>query len=359
MSVSIIIPTYNERENIRELLERIKRSMEPLGYAYEVLIVDDDSPDETWKVASLCSKSYPVRVLRRNGKRGLAPAVLEGIRASNYDIVVVMDADLQHPPETIPQLIAEVRNGTDIVIGSRFVEPGALVDFRLSRRILSRGADLLARTLFRQIRNIKDIESGFFAFHKDVVARANLAPVGYKILLEILVQGNYTTSSEVAFNFNSREAGESKMGLHNVVTYLTHISSLFSRSGELYRFLKFCVVGGGGAVLNLVVLYALTEAGMWYFLSGIIATEVTVLSNFVWNRTWTFKDRRTRGLKSILKALYRDHAVRFVGIVLNLAALWILTGFFGLYYLVSGAIGTVLALLWNYSGNQWWTWEPA
>jgi dolichol-phosphate mannosyltransferase len=98
-SVSIIVPTYNERDNIHELLERIERSMEPLGDPFEILIVDDDSPDETWKVASDYSDTYPVRVLRRRGKRGLATAVLDGINASNCDIVVVMDADLQHPPE--------------------------------------------------------------------------------------------------------------------------------------------------------------------------------------------------------------------------------------------------------------------
>ncbi|MGA7077010.1 MAG: glycosyltransferase, partial [Halobacteriota archaeon] len=167
-SVSIIVPTYNERDNVRELLERIQRSMEPLRDPFEILIVDDDSPDETWKVASQYSDSYPVRVLRRKGERGLATAVLEGIKASKYDIVVVMDADLQHPPEKIPELISDVRDGTDIAVGSRFVEPGALDEFGWFRRTVSRGADLLARTLFRQIRSIEDIESGFFAFRKDV-----------------------------------------------------------------------------------------------------------------------------------------------------------------------------------------------
>src|SRR5208337_4158668 len=128
-SVSIIIPTYNERDNIRELLERIQRSMEPLNDPFEILIVDDDSPDETWKVASDYSNSYPVRVLRRKGKRGLATAVLEGITASNYDIIVVMGADLQHPPETIPELLSDVTDGTDIAIASRNDGPDALAPF--------------------------------------------------------------------------------------------------------------------------------------------------------------------------------------------------------------------------------------
>jgi len=358
-SVSIIIPTYNERDNVNELLERIQRSMGLLRESFEILIVDDDSPDETWKVASHYADRYPLRVLRRKGKRGLATAVLEGITASNYDIVVVMDADLQHPPETLPELIFDVRDGTDIAIGSRFVKLGALTKFSFSRRIVSRGADLLARTLFRQIRNIKDIESGFFAFRKDVITRANLSPVGYKILLEVLVLGDYTTVSEIAYTFDERQAGVSKLGVNDTVNYLRHLSSLFVRSGELHRFLKFCAVGAVGAVLNLVVLYSLTELGVYYILSGFIAIEAGVLSNFVLNRSWTFKDRGARGLRYVLTALYRDHAVRFVGIVLNLVILWLLTNFFGIYYLTSQAIGIGVAMLWNYGGNLWWTWEPA
>jgi dolichol-phosphate mannosyltransferase len=358
-SVSIVIPTYNERDNIHELLERIQRSMEPLRYPFEILIVDDDSPDETWKVASDYSDSYPVRVLRRKGKRGLATAVLEGIKASNYDIIVVMDADLQHPPETIPELLSDVTDGADIAIGSRYVEAGALTNFDFFRRIVSRGADLLARTLFRQIRNIRDIESGFFAFHKDVIARANLNPVGYRILFEILVQGDYATVSEIAYRVDKQGGGVSTPGVNNAVNYLRHVLSLFSRSGEFHRFLRFCAVGSVGAAVNLVVLYSLTESGVFYLLSGFIGIEAAVLLNFVLNRSWTFKDRGARGLRSVLTALYRDHAVRFVGIVLDLVILWILTSFVGVYYLVSQVIGIGVAMLWNYGGNQWWTWEPA
>jgi dolichol-phosphate mannosyltransferase len=358
-AVSIVVSTYNERDNVSELLERIQRSMEPLRDQFEILIVDDDSPDETWKVASHYSDSYPVRVLRRKGKRGLATAVLEGIKASKHDIVVVMDADLQHPPEKIPELISDVRDGTDIAIGSRFVEPGALEEFGWFRRTASRGANLLARTLFRQIRSIKDIESGFFALRKDVIAHANLDPVGYRILLEILVQGDYTTVSEIAYRFDKRGAEVSKLGISNSVNYLRHLSSLFWRSGEFHRFLKFAAVGSIGAVLNLALLYALTEIGVFYLLSGLLGIEAGLLSNFFLNRSWTFRDRQTRGLGYMLTALYRDHAVRFVGIVLNLVILWLLTSLFGVYYLISQVIGIAVAMLWNYGGNQWWTWEPA
>jgi dolichol-phosphate mannosyltransferase len=357
-SASIVIPTYNERENVLELLERIHRSMGSLGAPFEIVIVDDDSPDETWKVASQQSNGDRVRVIRRHGERGLATAVLTGIQAANYDVVVVMDADLQHPPEKIPELVSLVQNGADIAIGSRFAEQSALEGFSFSRQLLSKGADLLARTLFRGIRSIKDPESGFFAFKKSVIADANLSPVGYKILLEILVQGDYKTVSEVGYTFDKRGGGVSKLGAKNAVDYLHHTSSLFLRSGEFHRFWKFVAVGAVGVILNLTVLYAFTELGVYYLLSGVIAIEAGLLSNFILNRSWTFRDRVTSGLRYTLTALYRDHAVRFLGIVLNLLTLWLLTSLFGLYYLTSQLIGIGVAVLWNYSGNQWWTWEP-
>ena len=356
-NTSIVIPTYDERDNVLELLEQIRCSMQSAGYAFEIVIVDDDSPDETWKVASQCADRYPVRVIRRRGERGLATAVLKGIEASASDTIVVMDADLQHPPEKVPELVSCVRSGTDIAIGSRFVEHGAVGEFSLLRRITSKSAGILARTMFRRLRGIKDIESGFFALNKDVVAHARLKPVGYKVLLEILVQGDYATVSEIGYTFDKREAGVSKLGIRNVVSYARHISSLFYRSGEFHRFARFCTVGGIGAVLNLATLYWLTQLGMYYLLAGAIAIEVGLLSNFALNKSWTFKDRGVKGVRYAVSALGRDHVVRLVGIALNLAVLWLLSGLFGLYYLTSQLIGLIIAMVWNYGGNQWWTWE--
>ncbi len=357
MNASIVIPTYNERDNIPELLERMHRSMEPLDNAYELIIVDDDSPDKTWELASQYADGYHVRTIRRRGKRGLATAVLEGVNDARYDVIVVMDADLQHPPEKVPLLLSSVQNGADIAIGSRFIENGTTVGFSPLRYAASKSAETLARTLFREVRDVMDIESGFFAFKKEVIAHADLKPVGYKILLELLVQGSYNTVTEIGYTFGKREAGVSKLGVKNSIAYLRHISSLFYRSGEFYRFAQFLVVGGVGAVLNLAVLYWLTELGMFYGAAGLIAIEAGLLSNFVLNRAWTFKDRGVTGFKSTMAALGRDHAVRAVGIILNLVILLALTSLFGVFYLLSQLIGLVIGMIWNYGGNQWWTWE--
>lgn len=279
---------------------------------------------------------------------------MDGIKASSYDLIVVMSCNAA--PEKIPELISRVQNGADIAIAGPCASSEGSGDLSVVRRIILAGADLFTRTLFRELRNVADVDSGFFAVRKGVMTRAHLNPAGDNLLLEILVQGDYNSISEVREEADKRNA-VTKAGGKNAAT-LSHISSLFWRSGEFHRFLKFCAVGAVGAVLNLAVLYSLTELGVFYLLSGLLGIEAGLLSNFFLNRSWTFKDRQQRGLGYVLTALYRDHAVRFVGIVLNLAILWLLTSVFGLYYLTSQVVGIGVAMLWNYGGNQWWTWEP-
>ena len=356
-NTSIVISGYFEQENKHELLEGVRRSMELLGAVFEIIVVDDNSADEWWKGGPEFPEKSSVRAIRTPKERGLAKAIMDGIKASSYNVIVVISGNAA--PEKIPELISRVQDGADIVIASPCLNSEGSGDSGVLRRIILAGADLFTRTLFRELRNVTDVDSNFFALRKDVVTHANLHPSGDNLLLEILVQGEYDSVSEVRDQTNKRNAGVTKAGSKNAAYTLRHISSLFWRSGEFHRFLKFCAVGGVGAVLNLVVLYSLTELGVFYLISGLLGIEAGLLSNFFLNRSWTFKDRQGRGLSYVLTALYRDHAVRFVGIVLNLLILWILTSFFGLYYLLSQLIGIGVAMLWNYGGNQWWTWEAA
>ncbi|KXA88823.1 hypothetical protein AKJ57_06275 [candidate division MSBL1 archaeon SCGC-AAA259A05] len=354
--VSIIVPTYNERENLTPLLERIESTLRFLE-DYEVIVVDDDSPDRTWRKARELSEDYPLKVVRRKDERGLGTAVVCGLKESSHDVVVVMDADLQHPPEKIPDLVSEIKEGVDIAIGSRFVEGGDKGEFGFFRRLMSRGADFLARTLFRRIRDIRDIQSGFFAFKKDIVGCTDLNPIGYKILLEILIQADYDEVSEVGYKFGERSSGKSKLGVESILDYLRHLWSLSKRTGEISRFFKFCVAGAVGTVLNLVVTFMLTTSGLFYFFSGAIGIEIGLLSNFFVNKAWAFRDRKISGHELVGRALFRDHVVRSGGILLNLFVLWTLTSLLGFYYLISQMVGIGIATLWNFGGNKWWTWE--
>jgi len=354
--VSVIVPTYNEKDNLSELIKRLNKAL--AGYDHEILVVDDDSPDETWKLAEELSKNYPVKSIRRTGERGLSTAVLRGLKESIYDTMVVTDADLQHPPEKVPELVDAIKKGADIAIGSRFVEGGSVGDWGKSRLYVSKGAKFLAETLFRKLRDIKDVESGFFAVKKNVIENVQLKPVGYKILLEILVMGNYQKVTEVPYVFDIRKRGKSKLGFKNVSNYFHHLLSLAWRTKELHRFIKFCLIGGIGAIVNLTILYFFKEIlGVYYLLSGAIAIESGLLSNFVFNKIWTFKDTEIKGARAILRALYRDHIVRSGGILLNIFILWFLTSVIGLYYLTSQIIGILVAMMWNFVGNKWFTWE--
>jgi dolichol-phosphate mannosyltransferase len=354
---SIVISGCFEQKNKRELLEGVRRSMELSRTAFEIIVLDDNSADEWWKNGSEFPETSSMRAIQTPKERGLANATLDGINASRYDLIVVIDCNAA--PEKIPELISRVQNGADIAIASPCISSESSDSPGVLRRIILAGTALVTRTLFRELRNITDVDSNFFALRKDVVTRANLHPSGDNLLLEILVQGDYDSVSEVNDEANKRNVGITNAGSKNTAYTLRHISSLFWRSGEFHRFLKFCAVGAVGAVLNLAVLYSLTELGVFYIISGLLGIEAGLLSNFFINRSWTFKDRQGRGLRYVLTTLYRDHAVRFVGIVLNILILWVLTSFFGLYYLLSQIIGIAVAMLWNYGGNQWWTWEAA
>ena len=210
--VSIIIPTYNERGNIQRLLKRTFRVFQERNIEGEMVIVDDASPDGTGKLAQELGKHYPLQVLIRKDKRGLASAVLDGFRIAKGEILGVMDGDLSHPPEEIPQLMEPIIEGrADFVIASRYVEGGDMENWTPKRKIVSRAATILARPLTK----IKDPLSGFFLLKKAVVTHAKLDPKGYKIGLEIIVRGDFKNVVEVPYTFKNIEYGKSNYCYNN------------------------------------------------------------------------------------------------------------------------------------------------
>lgn len=223
--ISIVIPTYNERDTISELIRRILDVCK--SYNIEIIIVDDNSPDGTGSIAEDLSKKYPLKVIHRERKLGLSSAVLEGISTSSGDRICVMDADLSHPPEIIPRLIEESKNA-DIVIASRYIKGGSIKNWPLKRRLISLGATLLARPLAK----VKDPITGFFLFKRNVIEGIELDPIGFKICLEILVKGRYKTIKEIPFTFCDRSSGASKLNSKEIVRYIKHLKKLYkSRLG--------------------------------------------------------------------------------------------------------------------------------
>jgi len=230
MDITLVIPTYNESENLPILLEKVFSVFSESNLNGKVIVVDDDSPDGTWKVAEKLKEKYAgLEVLRRLNERGLSSAVLNGFSVSTSDILGVMDADLSHPPEKIPELIAPILSGeADITIGSRYIDKGEARDWALRRKISSRLATLAVIGLT----NVKDPMSGFFFLKREVLENAELSPKGFKIALEILVRGKYDRVVEVPIIFRDRIHGETKLNSGVILDYLCHVVKLYA-----YKFL--------------------------------------------------------------------------------------------------------------------------
>ena len=351
MKVSVIIPTYNERDNLEELLDRIDKAME--GRDYEVIIVDDDSPDRTWELAQELSKRYPVKVIRRTEEKGLSSAVIRGFKEAEGDVFVVMDADLQHPPEKIPELIKALEDGADVAIGSRYVPGGKVENWYWYRKLISKGAIMLGRLALPKIRDVKDPVSGFFALKRGVVENAKLNPIGFKILMEILVKGRYGKVVEVPFTFGLRKAGESKLSGKTMVSYLKHVYRLMRWEGELDRLIKFTLVGLSGVLVNEGFLWAFVRFLGWdKILANIPATELAILNNFTWNDLWTFKDLKR---KPLWRRLLSFHIAALTGALVQ----WVVYAglvYLGLHYLVANLIGIVVSFVVRFLFNRHVTW---
>ena len=217
--VSVIVPTYNERENIVELIERVEATLK--GIPFELIIVDDNSPDGTSELAEYSNGKYGnIMVVRRAGRLGLGSAVACGFEGAKAEIIAVMDADLQHPPELLSLMYERIVKGHSLAIASRYVEGGRAEGLSISRRLVSRGAVELSHLLLPKARGVKDPVSGFFMLRKEVISGVKLNPTGFKILLEILAKGEHNSVVEVPYTFKSRERGKSKLNIREVLRYI-------------------------------------------------------------------------------------------------------------------------------------------
>ncbi|MEM1354482.1 MAG: glycosyltransferase family 2 protein [Planctomycetota bacterium] len=288
--ITIVVPTYMERENLPHLVERIDAVREANGLGLELLIMDDNSRDGSKAWAESCGHDW-VRLIERSGPRGLSPAVLDGIRQAKHPVVVVMDADLSHPPEKIPDMVIALNAGQEFVIGSRYVTGGSTDDEWGFFRWFN---SFVATKLAMALTNARDPMAGFFAFRKAELERADyLNPVGYKIGLELIVKCRLNNVGEVPIHFTDRVHGESKLTFKEQLKYIKHLRRLYIyKFGTWSHLAQFLVVGASGVVVNLLVLYALVWIGLHdlvAYAGGILAS---VVSNFLLNRRFTFSYAR-------------------------------------------------------------------
>jgi dolichol-phosphate mannosyltransferase len=232
--VSMVVPTYNERERLDHFVRTLVRVLEDAGIDGEIIIVDDNSPDGTGELADGLARDLPVRVVHRTGKLGLGSAVMAGFEAARADVLGVMDADVSHPPERVPVLVAALRHtGADVVVGSRYVAGGGTRNWPLSRTIMSRAACLVARL----VTPVHDAASGFFVLRRPVIQGVEIKAAGFKICLELLVRGSVRSVVEVPYVFTDRAAGQSKMNHREALGFLIQIGQLFQweRRGRKLR----------------------------------------------------------------------------------------------------------------------------
>ncbi|WP_447946433.1 glycosyltransferase [Microbacterium lacticum] len=289
MELTVIVPTFNEGPNVAELLRRLGASLD--GRDFEVLFVDDstdDTPDIIRVVAG--TASLPVRLIHRDDPvAGLGGAVLEGLRAAEARWCLVMDGDLQHPPEDIPRMLDRAAVGdVDIVVASRYVAGGTAGGLaNATRTAVSRASTALTKSMFpRKLHGCTDPMTGFFLVDRDALDLDALRPRGFKILLEILARRQLRIG-EVPFAFATRYAGESKATFTQGIRFLTQLAML--RFG---RMSAFALVGGIGAIANLVIMWGLIRLGMDYIPAAIIASEVTIIGNFLLLEYLVFSDMR-------------------------------------------------------------------
>ena len=403
--LSIIIPTYNESKNILNLLVRLRKVMSySISLTPEIIVVDDNSPDNTGGMVESFSENNleqnakksktdfhesrsdyfdrnsqtrecSLKVINRSQKTGLVSAILEGIKSSTGQYILVMDADLSHSPEVIPKMISELeRPEIDIVVASRYALGGSIIGWPIKRRLLSKGAVKIARYGL-PLRRIQDPMSGFFALKRHIIENITIDSAGYKILLEILVKASEARVKEVPYTFKDRKAGQSKLDKHVIFEYIKAVYSLY-RYGQksprretrqkgiegrrsvlfLSKAGRFYTVGASGLVLNYVISVLLANnpaINSGYLQSTIVGIIVSNISNFLLNKYWTFEDRDF-SLRKTLKQYALFAGISSGGAAIQLGSLYLLMES-GLSYEVSLITAVAIASVSNFLLNKKWT----
>lgn len=358
----IVIPTLNERENIGLLLDRLRELFHDTRYEdirYEVIVVDDDSPDGTAEFVKHLSRTQPnLRVLHRIGRRGLSSACIEGMLATAAPTIAVMDADLQHDETILPQMFRLLcSEDLDIVVGSRNIGGGSMGDFSNWRIRLSR----LGRRLSGVERHaaLTDPMSGFFivrrSFFESVAHR--LTGIGFKILLDIVLSSQgQVRIAEVPFHFRLRQHGQSKLDLIIGLEYLELILDKLLGGYVSVRFAFFCFVGAIGTIFHLLLLGVLLKLERLSFVeSQTCTTAIVMVLNYVLNNSFTYRDRRRRGI-AFWYGLLTFCIACSLGVVANVG---ISTQAFrqGMPWPLAGIIGLLFSGVWNYGVTSMTTWR--
>ena len=355
VELTVVVPSFNEIDNVEPLIERLHAALD--GIEWEVVYVDDDSPDGTAvKVRELAQTDPRVRCIQRIGRRGLSTAVIEGMLASSAPYLAVIDADLQHDEKLLPRMLATLKlDGLDIVVGSRYVAGGATGDWDKGRAVMSSIATRLARLVVAA--EIADPMSGFFMLSRRAFERTarRLSGNGFKILLDLFASAPTPYRfKELPYVFGQRIHGESKLDSLVIWEYLMLL--LDKRVGRWVpvRFVLFAAIGGSGVIVHLAAL-RLALIYLNFPVAQALGTVCAMTTNFLFNNMLTYRDQRLYGLK-LINGLLSFYAVCSIGAVANVG---IASAVFGEHYSwwISGLAGSAVGVVWNYAASSVFTWR--
>ena len=372
--VSVIIPTYNESENIIQVLKSIGEHL-PKDVEIEAIVVDDNSPDGTGKVVedyiadTRNEAGYSIDIIHRETKSGLSSAILDGIQHSSAETIVVMDSDFSHPPKIIPQLVEEIKtSGYDIAIASRYTEGGEVSGWSTKRKLISKGATGIAKAGLGV--NESDPMSGFFAFKRKILEGIKFDAIGYKMLLEILVKTKGAKVKEIPYTFTDRTRGSSKLDSSTMFDFVTSVWKLYryghatkvSDTRTSVRFIskagRFYTVGASGLLVNYVVSLLLADSvvNFWYIHATVIGIAVSMTSNFILNKIWTFEDRNFEAKKTL--AQYGKFVgFSSLGALIQLGMVYVLVDNYQIIYPLALIIAVIIAASSNFILNKKWTFK--
>ena len=370
--VSVIIPTFNESENICNVLKSIKDFLPKIDI--EAIVVDDNSPDGTGKIVEDYIQSmkniagYSISVIHRKAKEGLSSAILDGLRNSNGDTIVVMDSDLSHPPQIIPKMLETLKQTQcDIVVASRYVTGGTIQGWPFKRKLMSKFATLIAKKGLGVSAN--DPMSGFFGFKRKITEGLKFDAIGYKILLELLVKTKGVKVEEVPYTFTDRKFGTSKLDSSIIFDYCKSVWKLY-KYGRLARkeekrtsvkFLskaaRFFTVGATGLGVNyLASLLFSSSLDMWYIHSTILGIIFSISSNFILNKYWTFEDRDFTPKRTVIQ-YGKFVGFSSIGALIQLGMVYYLVDGLSLSYPIALVLAVGTAAFSNFVLNKKWTFK--
>jgi dolichol-phosphate mannosyltransferase len=355
--LSVIVPTFNERDNVTTLFQRLQVAL--AGVPWEVVFVDDNSPDGTWEVVRGLARQDPrVRCIRRIGRRGLSGACIEGILASSAPCAAVIDADLQHDETQLPKMLAFLQGGEfDLVVGSRYIEGGSADSFNKQRA----GASALATEVAKRVLRVEiaDPMSGFFMIRRDRFEQLapQLSTQGFKILLDIVATARGALRvKEIPFTFGSRLHGESKLDSMVALDFLGLVLAKLTHDAVSLRFLLFAMVGSIGLFVHLAALYIALRAFDLPFAEAQACGALSAMtSNFILNNFLTYRDQRLKGF-AILRGLLLFYLVCSVGLFANVGVAFSVYDQEPVWWL-AGAAGALMGVVWNYAMSGLFVWR--